>query len=100
MKIESKYDIGQKLWEIRLRNTAETETCPHCNQKIYHSEWYLDDCEQEIHGVSSKDGIIYYKVYRPCIYREYVYESDIGHIYFPTREEAMEAARLRNENGD
>ena len=106
MKFESKYEVGQKLWEIKLELKWTGEACEHCGRIIYaDNRWVLDDCEQEIHGINMQGGSIYYKVWRPCVYREMLPESDIGRTYFTTREEALAEverlnAALRQEAND
>lgn len=96
MIFQSKYEIGQNLWEIRMDLKTELERCPTCGRTIFTNKgWKVYESEQEIHGINMQDGKIYYKVWRPCVYTEMLPESDIGRIYFPTREEAiMECQRL------
>jgi len=99
LKFESKYEVGQKLWEIRLREVMNTEKCECCGQAIYHHEWYLDEAEQVIHGVNITNGNVTYKVWRPCVYREYLSENEIGVIFFTSRKDALdEVEKLNNES--
>ena len=96
MTITPKYDIGQILYEIRLKKVADTERCECCGQLIYHSEWRVDYTEQEIHNVGSRDGKIFYRVYRPCVYTEHLPETKIGECYFTSIKEAQEACDRLN----
>jgi len=98
MIIETKYEIGQKLWEIRQECDYTAEKCEHCGRRIYKNRhWKFVDIEQEIHGIGySSDNGVTYKVWQPCVYRDYLPESEIGVTYFTTREAAVAECERRN----
>jgi len=106
MKFESKYDIGQILYEIKVRQRKASETCECCGQNIWSHEWYVDGIEQEIHGIGMKsDGTIYYRVYRPCVYREQLAEHE-GYTYFTSIKDAqakcdeLNSTEAKTKNGE
>ena len=74
MKFETKYDIGQKLWRIKIDPVSIKETCECCGHPHWDKKnWIVDELECEIVGVYCdyipEKGFAYtsYKIWTPCV---------------------------------
>ena len=94
----AKYPVGTKLCLIKLTGTIG-DKCKECGRTQYSHRWVFDTDECEIHGWKVIDGCVTYRIWRPWVYMESVPESDIGRVYFLTRE-AAEAALSASKAGE
>lgn len=110
MIFESKYEVGQRLWEIQLNSDTDLEKCPCCGEIIFtNKRWEVIGTEFliKIRNVHIQDGSVYYQIYRPPsgVYREMLQESEIGQTFFTSEGEARkkceeENAKLEKEKSE
>lgn len=90
MKFESKYDVGQKLWEIEKVELF-------ADGAVYSRRWIISNLEWEIFGVNIRHGSVTYDLCSDCDSHATIQESSIGITYFLSWEEAMSRMiRLNN----
>ena len=92
MILKTKYEIGQKLWEIQRAGNYEGK-CKHCGEDIHTKLTWA------VVAVSHKIANILYLGEGYIIYQGWgweINESDIDETYFTTREAAIAECERRN----
>ena len=104
MKFETKYDIGQKLYRLKIDTNSLDEKCECCGHpKWDKKKWIVDDLECEIIGVycEKSDSWKYasYKLWTPnVIVREHISEQGLESEFFLTLQQAQIECDARNES--
>jgi len=92
MKIETKFDVGQKVWKITSR--LKTSTCSHCGGECspMSSEWVIE----EGLGIVAIE-VLFSELYTAEHYTLRGGRKELQYDIFPTKAEAQAAADKRNK---
>ena len=98
MTLETKYDIGQRLYGLTMEFGKEMGKCECCGGPRWERrKWVVDDRDYVIIGVYVDNHTVAYKVWTPAVVvREKLPERGIGVEFFTSHEEAQAECDRRN----
>ena len=97
--IESKYGVGQELWQLCERADWTGGICDYCGGRLYqNNRWIVAETPRVVHEIFAIGGDVTYVAYgQGGGYRIEVAESEIGDMFYTSQEEANAEAEKRNK---